>query len=258
MEEMAPFYAQVIGIGVIWVTVHCIGMCGPIMASLTAATGINQARTPGKRLWRALKGVVSYQGGRAVVYAGLGAAAGGVGAGAQALIEDLAQTAGLAVAVLILAVGLWKLLPFSSAVFAETSGGSFATRWTAWALRRIGRRLPSSGVARMAAFGFALGFLPCVLMFWVLGIAASTASVVHGAAVMVLLVAMTTPVLLAAALGSSLPGFFRKLRSDRVIGAAMVVSGTWLALIAAAANGWIGHVHLPVEVGGRELVIMLW
>ena len=110
----------------------------------------------------------------------------------------------------------------------------------------------------MAAFGFVLGFLPCVLMFWVLGIAASTASIAHGAAVMVLLVVMTTPVLLAAALGSSLPGVFRRFRSDRVIGAAMLVSGVWLALIAAAANGWIGHVHIPFEIGGRELVIMLW
>lgn len=257
MEEMTPYYAQVVGIGVIWVTVHCIGMCGPIMASLTAATGVDRAESARGRLWRALKAVLSYQGGRAVVYAALGAAAGAVGAGAQALIEDVAKTAGLVVAGAILAAGVWKLLPLG-ALTSDQTKTPWAAKWTGWALRRIGRRLPSSGPGRMAAFGFVLGFLPCVLMFWVLGIAASTASVVHGAAIMVLLVAMTTPVLVAAACGSSLPGVFRHLRSDRVIGGAMLVSGLWLALIAAAANGWIGHLHIPFEIRGRELVVMLW
>ena len=257
MEEMAPFYAQVIGIGMIWVTVHCIGMCGPIMASLTAATGVHRAPTAAKRLQRALGGVLAYQGGRALVYAALGAAAGGVGAGAQAAIQELAQTAGLVVAVLIFGVGVWKLLPLATPA-TGTSGATWSARWTGWAMRRLSRRLPTSGPARMVAFGFVLGFLPCVLMFWVLGIAASTSSVAHGAAVMVLLVVMTTPVLVAAALGSSLPGIFRKLRSDRVIGVAMVISGLWLGLIAAAANGWIGHVHIPLEIGAQEFVIMLW
>ena len=252
---MAPFYAQVIGIGLLWVTVHCIGMCGPILASLTASMGVHRAKTGRQRVLRALAAVLSYQGGRGLVYAGLGAAAGISGAAAQAIIEDVAQTAGLVVAAVILAVGVWKLLPLPSNL---GDGAGWSARWTGWALGRVGRLLPKTGAMRMAAFGMVLGFLPCVLMFWILGIAASTASAFHGAMIMLLLVVMTTPVLVFAACGSSLPGFFSHLRSDRVIGGAMLISGTWLALIAFAANGWIEHLHFPFEIGQWELVIMLW
>lgn len=254
---MAPFYAQVIGIGVLWVTVHCIGMCGPIMASLTAGMGVHRAATPLERVGRAAAAVLSYQGGRGLVYAGLGAAAGLTGAAAQVVIEDVARTAGLAVGAVILGVGVWKLLPWRMAS-GEEGGATLSARWNRWALGKMGRILPSSGAARMAGFGVVLGLLPCVLMFWILGIAASTASPFHGAMVMLLLVAMTTPVLLLAALGTSVAGALKRLRSDLVIGGAMTVSGTWLTLIAAAANGWIEHVHIPFELWGRELVIMLW
>ncbi len=254
MEEVAPFYAQVIGIGLLWVSVHCIGMCGPIVASLTAATGVHRAPTMGARIWRATRAIVSYQSGRAVVYVGLGAAAGMVGSAAQTVIEEVAQTAGLVVAAALIAAGIWKWTGMAVA----DSGAGWASKWTGWALRRSQRLLPSSGMLRMAAFGFILGFMPCVLMFWILGIAASTASVFHGAMVMLLLVAMTTPVLIVAACGASLPGALSRLGSHRVIGTAMLVSGTWIAMIAAAANGWIPHLHLPFEIGGRELVIMLW
>ena len=75
---------------------------------------------------------------------------------------------------------------------------------------------------------------------------------------MLVLVVMTTPVLIVAACGSSLPGVFRHLGTDRVIGAAMLFSGLWLMMIASAANGWIDHLHIPFEIAGRELVIMLW
>ena len=110
----------------------------------------------------------------------------------------------------------------------------------------------------MVGFGLLLGFLPCMLTFWVLGIAASTASIVHGALVMVLLLAMTTPVLAVAAMGSSLPGWLGGLGSEKVLGGAMIFSGIWLGLIAMAANGWIDHAHWPVVIGDWELTIMLW
>ena len=255
-EEMGPFYAQVLGIGLIWVTFHCVGMCGPIIASQTAGMGVHRAKSRAGRVARATAAVLSYQAGRALVYAALGASAGLVGVAAQQTIEGVARTAGLVVAVVILGVGLWKLLPLPTPGGGKI--GSLSGRFTTWALRSVKGIMPSSGPLRMALFGVVLGFLPCVLMFWILGIAASTASAFHGAMIMVLLVVMTTPVLIFAALGASIPGVFRRLRSDYLIGGAMAVSGVWLLLIALAANGWIGHLHIPLQVADQELVIMLW
>jgi sulfite exporter TauE/SafE len=256
MQEFMPFYAQVFGIGLLWVTVHCMGMCGPIMASLTAGMGVHRAKTPGQRIRRAVAGVLAYQGGRSIVYLALGASAGLAGAAAKGVIEDLTQTAGLVVAVVIIVVGILKLLPLRGLM-----GGALALKAAAvtgkllrWA-RKVG---PRSGPVAMAIFGFVMGFLPCMLMFWVLGVAASSASAFHGAMLMLMLVVMTTPLLILAATGSSLPGVFRHLRSDRVIGGAMIMSGVWLGLIAMAANGWIEHIHFPIEVFGEKLTIMLW
>lgn len=249
---MAPFYTQVLGIGLLWVTVHCFGMCGPIMASLTAAMGVHRAPTPGARIGRATLGVFAYQGGRALIYATLGAVAGFAGAAAQGAIRELTQTAGLVAAAVIILIGLSKLMPRQKGVSFWSMKGAKATGRLLRAARRIG---PRSGPGAMFFFGMVLGFLPCMLMFWVLGISASTASPFHGAMLMLLLVAMTTPMLVLAASGSSLPGFFRHLRSEKVIGGAMLMSGIWLGLIAVAANGWIDHVHIKL---GSELVIMLW
>lgn len=252
MQEMAPFYTQVLGIGLLWVTVHCFGMCGPIMASLTAAMGAHRAPTPAARIRRATLGVFAYQGGRALIYAALGAAAGFAGAAAQGAIRELTQTAGLVAAAVIILIGLSKLFPRRRGASFWSLKGAKATGELLRAARRLG---PRSGPGAMFIFGLVLGFLPCMLMFWVLGISASTASPFHGAMMMLLLVAMTTPMLVLAASGSSLPGFFRHLRSEKVIGGAMLLSGVWLGLIAVAANGWIDHVHFKL---GKELVIMLW
>lgn len=254
---MAPYYAQVVGLGLIWVTFHCIGMCGPIMASLTAGMGVHRAEGRLVRIWRATKGVLAYQGGRALVYAILGATAGLVGAAAQAWIEGIAQTAGLIVAVVLVGIGIWKLLPLSVPV-SEAATQRASTGFAGAVMGRISRHLPTSGALRMAGFGLVLGFLPCMLMFWILGIAASTASPFHGAMIMLLLVAMTTPVLIIAALGASLPGFFSRLRSEFVLGGALVLSGMWLGLIAMAANGWIEHMEFTVEIADRTLPIVLW
>lgn len=256
MEEMLPFYTQVIGIGLLWVTVHCIGMCGPIMASLTTSMGVHKAPTARKRAWQAFKGVIAYQSGRALVYLALGASAGFLGSSARGLIRESTQTLGLLIAALLILAGIWKLLPFKS---VGTSSIAMAGAKITGRLLRLGRKFgPKRGSGAMLLLGFLLGFLPCMLMFWVLGIAASTASPFHGAMLMLILVVMTTPMLLLAALGSSLPGRMHFLRSDRIIAGALLFSGIWLLMIALAANGWVAHVHFPFELFGEKLVIMLW
>ena len=40
--------------------------------------------------------------------------------------------------------------------------------------------------------------------------------------------------------------------------AAVIVSGLWLGLIGAAANGWIDHVHLTFELQETGYTVMLW
>lgn len=274
MDTYAPFYAQLFGVGLLWVTVHCSGMCGPIIAGLTTSTQ-DPTLTGRARLWRAARGVFAYQGGRAVTYVLLGATAGLAGAAIEAWVRGMTRIAGLLVAIALLGAGIWRLPPVGRLVAryraaraadsGDTHSGAASGNTTAYAsiVRRLMRLLhtvaPSGHVARMASFGLVLGLLPCMLMFWVLGIAASTASPLHGALLMLGLVAMTTPVLLAAGCSTTLGrgGRLRKL-GTWAVPAGIILSGVWLGLISMAANGWIGHVHIPFEFRGEGLVIMLW
>ena len=38
----------------------------------------------------------------------------------------------------------------------------------------------------------------------------------------------------------------------------MMVSGVWLGLIAAAANGWVDHLHVPFRLFGELYTVMLF
>jgi uncharacterized protein len=258
MEQYLPQYTQLFGLGLLWVTVHCAGMCGPIVGSLVATR-----RAEGtwlSRLGQRASSVLAYQGGRAVTYAIIGASAGAAGAAVEGLIGDLTRVAGLLVAVALIGLGLSRIGPIARRLRRARGAATTSTTgaFVGAALRRVRRLLPKQGVLQMAAVGAVLGLLPCMLMFWVLGLSASTASPLHGALIMVGLVVLTTPVLLLAGTAPLIcKPSFRRI-GERLIPWAVIVSGLWLALISAAANGWIDHVHLPFGLFGEKFVVMLW
>ncbi|MFU8804484.1 MAG: sulfite exporter TauE/SafE family protein [Bradymonadaceae bacterium] len=253
-------YVQLMSVGLLWVTVHCVGMCGPIMGGLTAGRGLHdQSRT--RRLLASAQGVLAYQGGRALTYLAMGAVAGLAGAAMETWIRGMTQVAGLVVAVALIAAGMakWPVVArFWRARLNGMNPGRFTGAFLGRVMRSLNRRFSAPGARRMFVFGVALGLLPCMLMFWVLGLAASTASPFHGAMLMGGLVIMTTPVLLIAGCSTGLAGGKLRALGAYLVPLAMILSGVWLGLIAMAANGWISHVHLPFEFAGHKLVVMLW
>jgi|GEM_PF-555276 len=275
-ENIMALYAQLVGVGFLWVTVHCSGMCGPIVAGLVVHT---HRRNPETSPWAhrvsVLKYVLAYQSGRGLMYALLGLFAGLLGAQVEARVQSVTAIASVLVAGGLLLAGLLRL-PAISRLRAKWRVGRRARRQRdgqanqtsprlPLSARFVGglmRRLPNSprlsGALRIFFTGFMLGLLPCMLMFWVLGLAASSASPLHGALLMVTLVGLTTPVLIAAGLSTTLisPGLRRF--GHHIVPFGMIFSGIWLGLIAMAANGWIQHIHLPFTLAGQKLVIMLW
>lgn len=250
--NFSSFYAQVLSIGVVWVFFHCGGMCGPILAGVTSdVKGATRARALLARGGR----VLSYQFGRALTYAILGAFAGWVGGAFEASLRSFTQVAGLVLSVVLVGVGISRLPVWSRSV----GGGRFARvtgDFLGKAMMALQRRGPKSGFLRYAMLGAMLGLLPCMLMFWVLSVATSTASPLHGAGVMVLLVLMTTPTLLVAGTAAALGG--RRFSGQWVAPLAMILSGVWLGLIAVAANGWIEHIHIQFSLFGEKYVLMLF
>lgn len=255
-----PLYAQLFSVGLLWTSVHCAGMCGPILVGLTASRGIEDP-SPRTRLRRAATGVFAYQGGRAGMYMLLGAAAGLAGAAVEGWIQGVTRVAGLGLAIVLLGAGLWAMprAPWAATrARLDARSGASTGRWIGQLLRRLDPWLPRRGAGRMAVVGFALGLLPCMLTFWALGLAASSADPLHGALLMLGLVALTTPVLTLAGCSTVLGDRGRVRASAAFVPLALLLSGTWVGLVSAAANGWIPHLSFPLQVLGRDLTLMLW
>jgi len=252
-------YAQVLGLGVLWTSIHCIGMCGPLLSGFDIA-GVLRGRS---RL-RGVLGVLSYQAGRALTYAWLGGLAGLVGAG-------LAKITTLAASVLALLGGIFlcgyalrqlaepsqplTLLKLRASRDAETP---IITRVLTYSRRALLPVLASQHPLRELALGALMGLLPCMIPAWVLSQAALTESPFHGALVMMLLVVLTTPILLVS---TQLPRLFAIFPSSvrtllpRLLPA---VSGLWLILLGGAGLSLWSHVHVGFSLLGKPLMMMLF
>lgn len=251
---------QLLSVGVVWISFHCAGMCGPIVGGLLGG----KATSP----LAAVRGLLLYQTGRALVLSLLGALAGAVGATFERALArgGSVLTLGLAVIMLLSVVparraglvdlgrprGVGRVRAAIEAGFARFS--ERLAQVTALVDARVGRR--------PLVLGMVLAFLPCMIIAWGLSLAASTNSAWHGARVMALLIAMTTVPLFASV---ALVAFTRARAASsswRRLAAAMrvvpvVASGVWLMLVGLAGLGVIQHAHLVVDLFGPR-TIMFW
>jgi hypothetical protein len=80
----------------------------------------------------------------------------------------------------------------------------------------------------------------------------------RGAAILVLLVAMTTPMLLGVTLLPRVGVPALRRLGARLPPLLLAASGLHLLLISAAAAGWLPHAHVGVRVFGRPFLIMFF
>lgn len=198
--------------------VHCIGMCGGIAGSLSAA-----ARGP------ALRRQAAFNLGRIGTYAVAGALAGGLGSLVQALGPvNAAQTALFIVAnVFMVLLGLYVAGWGRSLLKLESAGGA------AW--RRIEplRRhfLPIDSDARALGAGAVWGWIPCGLVYSMLALALASGSALAGAGVLAAFGLGTLPAMVGA--GVAAQRLFEVRRNP------WVRRGAGMAIIALAVVGFM-------------------
>lgn len=251
-EAAASAYAQLLSVGLVWISFHCAGMCGPILVGFDVA---GAAR--GHSLPRGALSILQYQAGRAVTYMVLGGLAGLAGVGLDAVFGPAGAIFALVFGLGILATALWprRRRPVKTTLEQRFEKRSWVERLTQALPRLLHPLAISGGPGRPFLLGAVMGFLPCMITFWALGLAATTGSPLHGAGVMVLLVAMTTPMLLGVTL---LPRLFRRFDYAKVQRVLLGLSGLWLTLVGLAELGAVPHVHLPLHVFGEHYTLMLW
>lgn len=241
MSDASIAYAQLFGLGLPWVALHCGAMCGPLAAGLTAPLPARRDR---------VRAVGAYQLGRALVYVPLGALAGALGH-AIAVHPTLARVASFAGAAALFALAFARggrtasgVVP-TSALLRRVERGGHLARLVGAARRSLAR----GQVFPVGVAGFVLGALPCMLPAWVLSLAASTGSALHGATLMALLLVASAAPLTASAL--VLPGKKRGSLAGAVPRVALAVSALWLVLGALATMHVVPHGRLVVL--GRTL-----
>jgi sulfite exporter TauE/SafE len=125
-------------------------------------------------------------------------------------------------------------------------------------MRYVGVVAPAPGPIRMAIFGAIMGLLPCMIMFWVLGIAISSSDPLQGALMMLTLVAMTTPMMLAVAASVGWVSHRFRHHLSAMVPGMMSVSALWMVMVALAANGLIEHQSATFSLFETTYIIMFW
>lgn len=212
-------------------SVHCLGMCGPLLALAESVRG-------GK--WKAWSQLPLHLG-RIVTYSMLGLLAGLVGVALRkgGLASGIQGTASLVGGVLMILFALTMFGWIPLAGILEVSGG-VASRFA----QKLTSRHPLSGLV----LGLYWGLLPCGLVWAWLAASTAAGSPLGGALVMFVFGLGTIPALLIfGGLGGILSSRSRAWL-NRLGGAAVLAMGIILILRAAAAAGWIGKIMLAPGV----------
>jgi uncharacterized protein len=257
-DSFAPQLLAVFVTGILG-GVHCVGMCGGVVAALSGRPGVGAPlqqvawlQSPGKLsphplplgqppAWTLQ---LAFNLARIAMYTVAGAAAGAVfestGSFARAASNALPLHAGLALFanLMLLALGLYLIGITRHLAVLERAGGHL---WRAMrpAVQRV---LPANTLPRALALGALWGWTPCGLVYSMLAIALVSGSAVHGALVMLAFGLGTLPNLLLAGV------LMRWINQHRAGGWMRYVAG--VSVLGMAMFGLAHAAHLDGSSAG--------
>jgi len=160
-------------------SLHCVGMCGPLMLALPLPAGAR---------WAALVQTLTYQSGRILTYVALGGLFGLLGKGIA--IAGFQQALSVVASLAMVAAALFSV-QWERTVL-RTPGLALLTRQVQGQMGRLLRKH-----AHGASFGLGLlnGLVPCGLVYAAVAGAISTTNGLHGAVFMMLFGLGTLPLL---------------------------------------------------------------
>jgi hypothetical protein len=246
-------------------SVHCVGMCGGIVAALSVAPGgrtvipIRSINTvPSSASFglaiplEAWTRVLAYNAGRIGSYAAAGAIMGAVAGGALALtrIAALQTVAYVATNAMLMVLGLYLMDAWRGLAQIERIGQALWRR-----LQPMGRSLlPLDSPLKMLMMGALWGWLQCGMVYSVLLTATLSGSATGGAAVMLAFGLGTLPAVLAMGLSGQQLRIWMQRRAVR-LACGLVIFAFGVLGVARAMHGqpvhWFDSLCIaPVGAGG--------
>ncbi|MGB5107356.1 MAG: sulfite exporter TauE/SafE family protein [Candidatus Zixiibacteriota bacterium] len=184
MEIWTGFLVGLVG------SLHCIGMCGPIVAALPQGDGGRMAFLGGRLL---------YNGGRVISYALMGLIFGLIGK--SIFLAGYQQGLSIAIGVLIILAVILPAHYLQRAISIAGLGKVYALISRMWA-----GLFRSSKGSSLFAIGILNGFLPCGFVYVGIAGALATGGALSGAGYMALFGAGTIPIMLAFAFVGNVVG----------------------------------------------------
>ncbi len=189
-------------------SIHCIGMCGPLMFAVPFT---------GSARWQLFADRLLYQLGRILSYSLLGAIAGIIGR--QVWLSGIQNGLSIVSGVLIVMAGLSRVFKWWAAGSAITAKlMAPLNKLLAYALKHR---------AGHFAIGMLNGFLPCGFVYLALVGAVNMNSVGGAAGFMLWFGLGTLPLLYAAAIGAGFVNTTVRTRLNRVVPYFMILLGFW-------------------------------
>lgn len=222
-------------LGGLLMSLHCVGMCGPIVIGFSQAfervrlTIRGQPLASGHSLrWGLAWDFLWYHAGRIWTYALLGFAAGWLGEGIRrsAALMGWRQAAGVSLGLLVVVSGiaLLGIVPgLSLERLVARCGASEGRRRPMLATLLAGR-----GAAPRLLLGVVMGFLPCGLVYAMLAVTATLPTPWHAAVGMVAFGLGTVPALTAVLLAMGAVPHRWRVQGMKLAAVLVIVSGAWL------------------------------
>ena len=217
MTELLPVLATAFVTGLLG-SAHCFGMCGGISGLF--AVNVNVASLNAQ-----FPKAITYNVGRVLSYAILGAAVAVIGKTLVSGIPDIAAPVRFASGVLIILVGLQLAFGWRILAPLESAGAKIWNR-IAPAARGL---VPVESLSQALGLGLIWGWLPCGLVYSVLLLAATTAEPASGGLVMIAFGIGTMPAMLATGMSASKLAQFM---SGKRLGAGLLIVLLGIATLA--------------------------
>lgn len=214
-------------------SLHCIGMCGPIVLALPIGT---QAR------WSFVLSRLLYNFGRVITYSAMGLAAGWIGR--VIILSGYQNVLSITLGILILLI-LFLPSKFASKIIRFKFYHNFIARVKIfWA-----DLMRKSSHSSLLVIGILNGFLPCGLVYMALAGAATTGTVLNGFLYMMLFGIGTIPVMFAMTflgkfVGIGVKRFFNKL---------IPVAGVLLAVIIIMRGLSLGIPYISPKISENKM-----
>lgn len=242
MTELLPVLAAAFVTGFLG-SAHCVGMCGGISGLFAVSASVTSLRSQ-------MPKAITYNLGRLLSYAILGALVALLGKTTVGLIPKITAPVRLASGILIILVGLQLAFGWRILAPLESAGAKIWKRIAPAAKGLV----PVETMTQALGLGLIWGWLPCGLVYSVLLLAATTTETASGALVMIAFGLGTLPVMLATGMSASKLAQFM---SGKRLGAGLLIILIGIATIAMPVmklsgsqeqSGHSGHtMSMPTE-----------